>query len=536
MQLRYYQQEMVDALIDFMQTKQGNPIVASPTGTGKSLAFNAYIKEVVTRWPGTRIMCLAHVKEIIEQNAKSMRRFWPEAPFGIYSASLKRKDTAQDILFTSIQSVAKGLEKFGTIHIVLIDEAHMVSPKEASNYDKLISKFREINPDLLVVGFSATPYRMGQGLLTEGTLFTDFCIDLTTTERFNQFVAEGHLCKLVTKGTKQTVDVSQLHIVRGDYDQTEMAGLFDTTEMNKAVVDEVIRYGADRKHWLGFAASVKHSENLVREFLSRGVTAISIDGSLKLEERERRFKAFESGEYRCMINCGICSTGYDFPALDLGFIARATQSTSWWIQALGRFLRIAPEKRDAIILDFCKNTARCGPVNAPVIPRKKQKGMSTGEAPVKECPVCSTYNHTRVSLCVECGYEFPPSSCLEKSASTMEVMVTEAEVPVFETCKVFQTVYAAHDSKPKVPGGECNQCVRVSYSLGITAVTQYHVFKNHPFFEGKIAKFWRTLRGHSPVPKTRDEFLQRTGELTSPKEITIISNKKYPEVTEIIMP
>src|SRR6187551_9697 len=193
--------------------------------------------------------------------------------------------------------------------------------------------------------------------------------------------------------------------------------------MNAAVVEECIRQGEDRLHWLGFAASVNHSENLVREFISRGITAISIDGKLDSDERDRRFKAFESGEYRCLVNVNIASTGWDYPPLDMIFVARATQSTGLWVQALGRGTRMWPGKENCKVLDFCSNTSRLGPINAPIIPRPRRKGEGGGDAPVKVCPSCGSYCHTKVAICPDCEFVFPPSANLERHASSMQVMI-----------------------------------------------------------------------------------------------------------------
>ena len=536
MELRDYQLQIIDDVVDYICHKEGNPLVAAPTGTGKTATFNGLIKRLITSWPGLRIMCVAHVKEIIGQNAASMLRYWPEAPIGIYSAGLKRKDTQQDILFTSIQSVNNKFDRFGEIHILLIDEAHMVSPNEGSMYARLIADMKKVYPELRVIGFSATPYRLGQGMLTDGELFTELCVDLTTTARFNQFVKDGHLCKLITKGTEHKVDVSNVHIVAGEFNEKEVQDLFDTTDMNRAVVQECIKWGAERKHWLGFAAGVSHAESLVREFLAHGISAITIDGKLDHEERDRRIAEFRSGRIRCLVGMQVLTTGFDFPELDFIFVARATQSAALWCQMLGRGTRIAEGKDSCIVLDFAKNTARNGPINAPVIPRKKKKGEGSGEAPVKECPACGEYVHTKVRICPgllpsgnECGHIFPESSCLERTASTQQVMVDVDETPVMETFPVYQVFFRRHISKSGTP------CVRVDYQIGASAATEYLAFKDGEFFAKKMRVWWSLRKGRIPVPATPDEFLERTGELATPVSVTLITNKKYPELVSAQM-
>jgi DNA repair protein RadD len=130
MKLRDYQLEISDAVFDYLFTKEGNPVVASPGGTGKSLTMNHIIKRLVTEWPGTKVLSLVHDAKVIAQNCDSMLKYWPHAPVGVYSAGLKMRDTHQPIIYAGIQSIAKRAADFGEVHIVIIDECDLVSPKE----------------------------------------------------------------------------------------------------------------------------------------------------------------------------------------------------------------------------------------------------------------------------------------------------------------------------------------------------------------------------------------------------------------------
>lgn len=106
--LRDYQQRAIDDLYKwFEEGNQGNPCLVLPTGSGKSHIVAALCKDALQNWPETQVLMLTHVKELIEQNAEKMRQHWPNAPMGIYSASMKSKELGQPITFAGIQSIHK---------------------------------------------------------------------------------------------------------------------------------------------------------------------------------------------------------------------------------------------------------------------------------------------------------------------------------------------------------------------------------------------------------------------------------------------
>ena len=109
MQLRPYQQAAVDAVYEHLRSKETNPCVVLPTGTGKSLVLAQIAKDSVEKWNG-RVLILAHVKELLEQNADKIRKLCPELKIGIYSAGLRSRDTTEQVIVAGIQSVLSGVE------------------------------------------------------------------------------------------------------------------------------------------------------------------------------------------------------------------------------------------------------------------------------------------------------------------------------------------------------------------------------------------------------------------------------------------
>jgi len=146
-QSRSYQSEAVGAIYNYFATKQGNPLVAMPTGTGKSVVIAMFLESIFRAYPNQRVLVLTHVKELIEQNYDKLKTVWPNAPAGINSAGLGRNDFLHPIIFAGIASVAKKAMYFGHVDLVLIDEAHLLSPNENTMYQKFLSELMKINPD-----------------------------------------------------------------------------------------------------------------------------------------------------------------------------------------------------------------------------------------------------------------------------------------------------------------------------------------------------------------------------------------------------
>ena len=533
---RAYQEEVEEAVFDHLFEHQGNGIVASPGGTGKSYMMAKLVKRLVQDWPGTRVMVLAKDAKLLDQNCNELMSLWPTAPCGIYSAGLKQRDTDSAIIFGGIQSVAKRWSEFGEFNIVLVDECDQISPAEETQYQAFIHHLTQVNPNLRVIGFTATPYRLGTGCLTNLDLWDRIIIDLTKTERFNWFVDNGFLAPLTTKKTAQEMDISKISMRGGEFDDRSMQEVADTDGLNIAVVNECIKYGADRKHWLVFSSGIDHGHKLAKLFNAKGVTTVMLSGKDSENYRREQEQKFKDGEVRCLINCGLYGRGWNFPALDLIAWVRATQSVSLWVQGCVRGTRTAPGKENALVLDFAGNIRRLGPVDDPIVPAPRRKGDGEGgEAPVKECPECHSYLHTRVMVCPDCGYKFPPPSSITKNSSNDAILrgrKDEYTGPQIEEFEVMSIHYRRKVSK------NGNPYMKVSYSTGIKSFHRCVLFESpNVRLQQKALSWWKHNGGHLPIPATAEEACERAHvELTVPSIVRVDINKKYPDVvgTEVV--
>lgn len=348
-QLRYYQQEALDAIYKYYsEGNTGNCLVGLPTGTGKSILPAAFIQGVMKQWPNTRFLMITHVKELISQNANELLELWPEAPLGIYSSGLKLKQTAQPIIFGGVQSMIKHPQLFGHRDIAFVDEAHLVSAEESSQYQTFFAFMKLINPNLKIIGMSATLYRMGMGMITENGLFTDIVYDKTSLEGFNELLAAGYMAPLIPLRTKTELDVSDVSIQKGEFAATQLQGAVDKAPITFKALQELVHAGQNRKSWLIFASGIEHAEHIAEQLGAFGIDCAPVHSKRPIDYNDAAIKAFKSNELRAIVNYGKLTTGFNHPEIDLIGMLRPTLSVPLWVQMLGRGTRPANGKENCI--------------------------------------------------------------------------------------------------------------------------------------------------------------------------------------------
>jgi len=561
---RWYQEEAVDTLFRYFDEHGGtdaegrpieaNPLIALPTGTGKSFVIAKFLRRVYDVFPQTRVIMSTHVKELIEQNAKQLQRVWPNAPLGIYSAGLKQKDFIQPIIFGGVKSMVRGVDEdgrsiFGFRDLMIIDEAHLVGPSADSSYGDFILQLKAINPYLKIIGLSATIYRLGMGLLTNGPIFTDIAYNLCDIQGFSRLIAEGYLCPIFPKKTATELDVSGVGMSStGDFIEGALQAAVDKDDITYEALCEVVQQGMQRRSWLIFASGIEHAEHIAEMLRSTfGVPAAAVHSKMPQGQRDEIIAAFKRGELRCIVNKDILTTGFDHPPIDLIAMLRPTMSTGLWVQMLGRGTRpydyTNPQqyipgfefiKHHCLVLDFAGNTRRLGPINDPVIPKPKGNGKP-GDAPVKICSVgkmidkqagCGAYAHTTAKECVVCGetfdiqYEGPN---IDGTSSNEELL--RSDLPVVEYFDVLRVVYSPHTSRSS---GRAS--IKVSYFTADLRTFYEWITVEGDGFPRKRGRDWFRQRAPVEPPESNAEILANAGYLRTPRRIRVWLNKKNPEV------
>lgn len=526
MQLRPYQTEAVAAVYDHLRRRDDHPCVVIPTAGGKTPVMATICHDAVTQWDG-RVLILAHVKELLEQAADKLHAMAPDLwnRIGIYSAGLKSRDTDHAIIVAGIQSVYRRAAELDRFDLILIDEAHMLPPDGEGMYRTFLTDARAVNPNVRLVGLTATPYRMSTGMICgPENLLNHVCYEVGVRE----LIVQGYLCPLKTKAGKRKVDTTNLHIRCGEFVSGEVEALMDDDSVVRSACREIIEQTQDRHSVLIFAAGVQHALHVQRVLAESGQPCGFVSGETLPFERTEFLSKFKDGTLKYLVNVNVLTTGFDAPNIDCVALLRPTNSPGLYYQMVGRGFRLDPSKNNCLVLDFGGNILRHGPVDALEI---KDRSASSGEAPAKECPQCQAVIHAAYSICPECGYEFPSPKRgqHEQEASTAGILsgeVTETEHRVIE---VYYGVHVKRDASDDHP-----KTMRVDYTVGFNNTrSEWVCFEHDGYARGKAEAWWKA-RSHLPVPATAQEAvdLARTGALALPLAITVrsVAGEKYDRI------
>ncbi len=389
-ELRPYQQEAVQATLKHFRGCKDPAVVVLPTGAGKSLVIAE-----LARLARGRVLVMAHVKELIEQNHAKYVRFGLDA--GIYSAGLQQKDSDSKVIFGSIQSIARATQEFfRNFSLVVIDECHRVSVDGDTQYFQVISKLKELNPELCILGLTATPYRLGLGWIYEYNTYRKI-LQVSEERFFKKCIYELPL-RYMIKNSYLTppvridspvacYDFSSLKLHGTHYVQAQVERLLqDQKRITPLIIKNIVDMSVDRQGVMIFTTSVNHAIEIMKS-LPPYVSALVI-GDTETEERGEIIQAFKERKLKYLVNVSVLTTGFDAPHVDVIAILRPTESVSLYQQIVGRGLRLSPGKTDCLILDY---TGQNHDLFSPEV---------EGNKPVKEsvvveipCPACGSINH-----------------------------------------------------------------------------------------------------------------------------------------------
>ena len=462
MQLRKYQHDTIDAIFaGWANGTPGNYLAVLPTGTGKSVVIAELVRRLAEDH-GARILMLTHVAELITQNFEKLMHLYPNAPVGIFSAGLNRRDLHHQIVYGSIQSVSGHVHKRDAVDIVIIDEAHRVSDDNGSRYRKTLATLKLMNPDMRVIGFTATPYRLTSGSLIKGDdrIFDCIIYDANVLDMINQ----GFLSPLIAKAGRAHIDTAGVAKRGGEFVASELEASAMAGDITDRAVADLVARGSDRRSWIVFATGVAHAKQITESLVTHGINAEMVTGATPKPERMDIISRHKAGGLRALVNVEVLTTGYDNPGIDLIACLRPTGSPGLWVQMLGRGLRIAPGKTDCLVLDYTDNAIIFGPIDK-IKPPSDSRGSGDGVAPCKECEQCTAIIHAALAVCPYCGYEFPKPP--------PEIQHTATEAPLLSVFveptehRVEKTWYSVHSK----PGKDA--CVKVEYQCGLDYFTDW---------------------------------------------------------------
>lgn len=388
--LRDYQQEAVNNTVKYFQKRREPAVVVLPTGAGKSLVIAE-----LARIARGRVLVLAHVKELVEQNYEKYKSYGLSA--GIFSASLGKKDWDQKAIFGSVQSVARApADFFNDFSLLVIDECHRVAEEGSTQYQDVIQKLVERNPEICILGLTATPYRLGLGWIYEYSQLGEIKTD--KKRFFKQCVFELPLSYMIKNKFLTNPVKVDIPVTCYDFSElTEKDRMYTTAEVEeilknqkrltpliiKNIIDITERY--DRKGVMIFSASVKHAEEIMT-YLPANDSRVVL-GDTDIQERNKIVNDFKDRKFKYLVNVSVLTTGFDAPHVDVIAILRPTESNSLYQQIVGRGLRLSNDKKDCYILDY---TGMGHDIYTPEISDKRP---AKDTVPVQvPCPACGFEN------------------------------------------------------------------------------------------------------------------------------------------------
>lgn len=353
-QLRPYQKAALTSLLKAEESGIRRSLIVLPTGTGKT--------EIFARIPQFRkdsipMLVLAHRKELLSQAKDKIERANPELKVAIEQGPQSAGKV--DVVVASVPSLgranSKRLAKYPKDYfkVIVTDEAHHAA---ATTYKRIYEYFDEA----LSVGVTATPQRGDKVGLQE--VFDEVIFFKDILEMMN----EGWLSPLVGYRVRSEIDLSDVHVVGGDFAEGELAATVNVASRNKLVVDSYKNLLGD-KRTIVFAAGVDHAHQICDLFVKEGIAAATVTGETPADERTTILEKFSQGELKVVVNVGVLTEGFDEPSVQGIILARPTRSSLLYTQIIGRGTRLHPGKDHCVVVDIADVTRKTQPLSLPTL-------------------------------------------------------------------------------------------------------------------------------------------------------------------------
>ncbi len=398
--LRPYQSRAVSNCRQALD-EHGNTLLVSATGTGKTVMLSAIVGEQINGHD--RALIMAHRDELTIQNSNTFRKVVPDVPMSFFNA--QQKSWRGRATFGMVQTLAGHVDDMPKIDLLVVDECHHIM---SASYQKIVGKVRELNPEVKILGVTATPERSDRKGLA--SVFTNVADVIGIPE----MVQSGHLvppkAMVVDIGTQESLRC--LKRSAGDYDQAEVEAIQNTTINNNQIVEHWMQNASDRPTVV-FCSTIQHSLDIRDTFREMNVEAEAVHGDMPVKERRAILAAYDRGDIPVLANPMILTEGWDAQVCSCVVLLRISSHKSTMIQMVGRGLRKLDPRRypgriksDCLVLDFGISLLTHGNLTADVRLRYKDDDKEPGEAKKKACPDCNAQLPVQTRECPLCGYEF----------------------------------------------------------------------------------------------------------------------------------
>ncbi|MGJ9422664.1 DUF3427 domain-containing protein [Aeromicrobium sp. CF3.5] len=343
---RPHQVRILDALTrERVVNNHHRNLVVAATGTGKTIVAGLDYQRLRATLPSSTLLFVAHRKEILEQARRSFREILGDPAFGELYVDGSRPRKWQRV-FASIQ----GLNSFGIdslapeqFDVVVIDEFHHA---EAASYQRVLTHFKPRE----LVGLTATPER------ADGVNVSKFFDGRVAAElRLWDALDEDLLVPFHYFGVSDGTDLSGIEWKRGGYDLEGLAAVYTGNDARANAVLRELRdkvVDIDRMRALGFCVSVAHAEYMARYFTDKGIASVALHASSARADRDAAGRQLIDREVACIFTVDLFNEGVDIPEVDTVLFLRPTESSTVFLQQLGRGLRRCEGKSVLTVLDY----------------------------------------------------------------------------------------------------------------------------------------------------------------------------------------
>lgn len=368
--LRDYQQQALAKLRHSLKTGHKRPLLLCPTGGGKTLTAAWAIQSALDK--GNRVAFCVPTISLVDQTADEFRKE------GIHDIGVMQADHPDHNPDARVQVISEATllcRQRPDVGLVFVDEAHAMH--------KAVMSWMSDAPDLPFIGLSATPWSKGLGKYYD---------DLIIAAKTQGLIEAGHLSPFKAYAPSHP-DLSGVRDVGGDYHEGQLAEVMSKEPLRADVVANWLAKGENRPT-LCFGVNRAHAYQLYQDFERAGVPAAYVDAHTDRKSRGDIKRAFHDGDIKVVCNIGTLTTGIDWDVRCL-ILARPTKSEALYQQIVGRALRLADGKDDALIFDHSDTTLRLGFVTdihhdtLDTGARKKGGGGKKREKPLmlpKQCP------------------------------------------------------------------------------------------------------------------------------------------------------
>lgn len=547
---RYYQQEAFDAARKHMIESPEPGILELATGAGKSIIIAMLADWLAQK--GRRVLMLTDSSDLVSQNHAKYLATGNDA--GIFSAKLGKKHSKHQVIFASVQSVARSLARFDDgFSLIVIDECHMVG--EGGQYQKVLSHFYAINPKMRVIGLTATPSRGKHRLVSPDNFFKHTIYRKLT----KALIEEGFLTPIVY-GAPTAAEYQLLGLKLNSMGKFSQAELDNATlgqeRLTRAICTDIMAnmMAQQRQLCMIFAQSIQHAKEIV-SYLPAGLTEL-VTGETSQKDRDDILNAARNGPIQYLVNVGTLTKGVDIPRCDCVALLRATESPALLSQIIGRGLRLSPEtgKEDCLLLDYGQNIERHGEAEDDIfgdLEDKKTAALSGDQT--KTCPECGNESGFAARRCKHktgwngeiCGYRFEFKTC-EKCDAQNDITArycwhcqhelidpndkltdkaSAGRAAKLDNLPVIQTALMPHTKDGKV-------LLRVDYTVQaedkVLVVSEYfHEQHESPFVMLKYRQFLADIGASGSI----EEVLSGDG-YRGPELVTLKKNGRYHNVAK----